>query len=72
MDHQFKEDRKMVPILKISSISPRKSISGTYLISITSMPEDEQRLSMGEEVGTMQFRVQGEQIKNGERKKKKK
>jgi hypothetical protein len=27
---------------------------------------------MGEEVGTMQFRVQGEQIKNGERKKKKK
>jgi hypothetical protein len=33
----------------------RKSISGTYLISITSLPEDEQRLSMGEEVGTMQF-----------------
>jgi hypothetical protein len=27
---------------------------------------------MGEEVGTMQFRVQGEQIKNDERKKKKK
>jgi hypothetical protein len=36
------------------------------------MPEDEQRLSMGEEVGTMQFRFQGEQLKNGERKKKKK
>jgi hypothetical protein len=27
MDHQFKEDRKTVP-----SISPRKNISGTYLI----------------------------------------
>jgi hypothetical protein len=28
------------------------------------------RLSMGEEVGTMQFRVQGEQIKNDEIRKK--
>jgi hypothetical protein len=41
----------------------RKYISSTYLISITSLPEDEQRLSMEEEVGTMQFRVYGEQIK---------
>jgi hypothetical protein len=32
MDHQFKEDRKTVPALKNSSISPRKNISGTYLI----------------------------------------
>jgi hypothetical protein len=24
MDHQFKEDRKMVPTLKISSISPKE------------------------------------------------
>jgi hypothetical protein len=32
MDHQFKEDRKMVPTLKNSSISPRKNISCTYLI----------------------------------------
>jgi hypothetical protein len=32
MDHQFKEDRKMVPTLKNSSISPRKNISGNYLI----------------------------------------
>jgi hypothetical protein len=32
MDHQFKEDRKTVPTLKNSSISQRKSISGTYLI----------------------------------------
>jgi hypothetical protein len=32
MDHQLKEDRKTVPILKNSSISPRKNISGTYLI----------------------------------------
>jgi hypothetical protein len=29
---QFKEDRKTVPTLKNSSISPRKNISGTYLI----------------------------------------
>jgi hypothetical protein len=32
MDHQFKEDCKTVPTLKNSSISPRKNISGTYLI----------------------------------------
>jgi hypothetical protein len=32
MDHQFKKDRKTMPILKNSSISPRKNISGTYLI----------------------------------------
>jgi hypothetical protein len=32
MDRQFKEDRKTVPTLKNSSISPRKNISGTYLI----------------------------------------
>jgi PHP family Zn ribbon phosphoesterase len=32
MDHQFKEDRKTVPTLKISSISPKENISGTYLI----------------------------------------
>jgi hypothetical protein len=32
MDHQFKKDRKTVPTLKNSSISPRKNISGTYLI----------------------------------------
>jgi hypothetical protein len=32
IDHQFKEDRTTVPTLKISSISPRKNISGTYLI----------------------------------------
>jgi hypothetical protein len=43
MDHQFKEDRKMVPRLKISKdLSKGKNISNTYLISITSLPEDEQ------------------------------
>jgi hypothetical protein len=31
MDHQFKGDRKTVPTLKNSSISPRKNIFGTYL-----------------------------------------
>jgi hypothetical protein len=32
MDRQYKEDSKTVPTLKNSSISPRKNISGTYLI----------------------------------------
>jgi hypothetical protein len=47
MDRQFMEDRKMEPTLEISSISPKENISGTYFISITSLPEDEQFLSMG-------------------------
>jgi hypothetical protein len=47
IDRQFKEDRKMVPTLKISSISPKESIFGTYLISITSLPEDEQTSKHG-------------------------
>jgi hypothetical protein len=46
----------LVPTLSLSPLCPRTS----------------KRLSMGEEVGTMQFRVQGEQIKNDERKKEKK
>jgi hypothetical protein len=33
----------------------RKSISGTYLIFITSLPEEEQMSKHGGEVGTMQF-----------------
>jgi hypothetical protein len=44
----------LVPTLYLSPLCPRTS----------------KRLSMGEEVGTMQFRVQGEQIKNDEKKKK--
>jgi hypothetical protein len=43
----------LVPSLSLSPLCPRTS----------------KRLSMGEEVGTMQFRVQGEQIKNDEKKK---
>jgi hypothetical protein len=63
MDHQFKEDRKTVPTLKNSSISPRK-IFPVPTLFIASLLEDEQRLSMGEEVGTMQFlEFKGEQIK---------
>jgi hypothetical protein len=53
MDHQFKEDRNMVPTLKISSISPKENISSTYLISITSLLEDEQMFKHGGGVGTM-------------------
>jgi hypothetical protein len=37
----------MVPRLKISSISPWKNISSTYLISITSLPEDVQTSKHG-------------------------
>jgi hypothetical protein len=44
----------LVPTLSLSPLCPRTS----------------KRLSMGEEVGTMQFRVYGEQIKNDERRKK--
>jgi hypothetical protein len=42
----------LVPTLSLSPLCPRTS----------------KRLSMGEEVGTMRFRVQGEEIKNDERK----
>jgi hypothetical protein len=72
MDHQFKEDRKTVPTLKNSSISPREIFLVPTLF-IASLLEDEQRLSMGEEVGTMQFlEFKGEQIKKikGEQNKK--
>jgi hypothetical protein len=54
MDHQFKEDRKTVPTLKNSSISPRK-IFPVPTLFFASLLEDEQCLSMGEEVGTVQF-----------------
>jgi hypothetical protein len=52
MDHQFKEDHKTVPTLKNSSMSQEK-ISPVPTLFITSLSEDEQRLTMGEEVGTM-------------------
>jgi hypothetical protein len=47
MDRQFKEDYKMVPRLKISNISPKEKYFGTYLISITALPEDEQTSKYG-------------------------
>jgi hypothetical protein len=47
MDRQLEEDRKMVPRLKISSISPKENIYSTYLISINSLPEDEQTFEHG-------------------------
>jgi hypothetical protein len=43
----------LVPTLSVSPLCPKTS----------------KRLSMGEKVGTMQFRVQGEEMKNDERKK---
>jgi hypothetical protein len=54
MDHQFKEDRKTVPTLKNSSISPRKNISGTYLI-YRLFARGRATSKHGEEVGMMQF-----------------
>jgi hypothetical protein len=72
MDHQFKEDRKTVPTLKNSSISPRKNISGTYLI-YRLFARGRATSKHGEEVGTMQFlEFKGEQIKKFKRKEKKK
>jgi hypothetical protein len=37
----------MVPRLKISNISPKEKYSSTYLISTTSLPEDEQTSKHG-------------------------
>jgi hypothetical protein len=57
MDHQFKEDCKMVPRLK--------NIPDTYLISITSLPKDEQTSKHGgggRYNAILEFK--GEQIKN--------
>jgi hypothetical protein len=54
MDHQFKEDCKKVPIKDLKYLSNGKVFPVPTLF-ITSLPEDEQHLSMGEEVGTMQF-----------------
>jgi hypothetical protein len=64
MDHQFKENRQdgaKVEDLKYLSkgkifLVPTLSLSPLCL-------RTSKRLSMGEEVGTMQFRVQGEQIR---------
>jgi hypothetical protein len=63
----------MVPRLKISSISPKEKYFGTYLISITSLLEDEQTSKHGgggRYNAILEFK--GEQIKNLMRKKKKK
>jgi hypothetical protein len=54
----------MVPRLKISSISPKEKYFLVPTLSLSPLcPRTSKCLSMGEEVGTMQFRVQGEQIK---------
>jgi hypothetical protein len=72
MDHQFKEECKKVPTLKTSSISPKEKYSRYLPYFITSLPEDKHRLSMGEEVGTMQFySSRGANKKNLMRKRKK-
>jgi hypothetical protein len=47
MDHQFKEDCKTVPWLKISSISPKEKYSRYLPYFITSLPEDEQTSKHG-------------------------
>jgi hypothetical protein len=64
MDQQFKEDRQMVPWLKISKYLSKVKIFLVPILSLSPFcPRTSKRLSMGEAVGTMQFRVQGEQIK---------
>jgi hypothetical protein len=56
MDHQFKEDRKVMPRLKISSISPKGKIFPVPTLSLSPLcPKTSKRLSMGEEVGIMQL-----------------
>jgi hypothetical protein len=47
MDRQFKEDRKMVSRLNISNITPKEKYSSTYLISVTSLLEDEKTSKHG-------------------------
>jgi hypothetical protein len=47
MDHQFKEDCKTVPRLKISSVSLKEKYSRYLPYSITSLPEDEQTSKHG-------------------------
>jgi hypothetical protein len=65
MDHQFKEDRKTVPTVKNSSVSPRKNISGTYLI-YRLFSRGRATSKHGEEVRTMQvLEFKGEQLKKG-------
>jgi hypothetical protein len=54
MDHQFEEECKTVPIKDLKYLS-KGNVFLVPTLFITSLPEDEQRLSMGEEVGTMQF-----------------
>jgi hypothetical protein len=72
MDHQFKEDRKTVPTLKNSSISPRKKLPVPTLF-ITSLFEDEQTSKHG---GGGRYdailELKGEQIKNFMKERKKK
>jgi hypothetical protein len=59
----------MVSRLKISSISPKEKIVIVPTLSLSPLcPRTSKRLIMGEEVGTMQFRVQGEQIKKKKKK----
>jgi hypothetical protein len=62
----------MVPRLKISSISPKENTSSTYLISITSLPEDKQTSKHG---GGGRYNAiwssRGANKKNDERKKEK-
>jgi hypothetical protein len=72
MDHQFKEDRKTVPSLKNSSISPRKNIPGTYLIYrlFARGQETSKHGGGGRYNAILEFK--GKQIKNLRKKKKEK
>jgi hypothetical protein len=63
----------MVPRLKISKYLSKGKIFLVPTLSLSPLClRTSKCLSMGEEVGTMQFRVQGEQIKKEKEKKRKK
>jgi hypothetical protein len=71
MDHQFKEDRKTVLTLKISSISPKGKVFPVPTLFITSLPEDEQTAKhggVGRYDAILEFK--GEQIKISKKKRK--
>jgi hypothetical protein len=56
MDHQFKEDSKTMPLMKISKYLSKGKVFPVPTLSLSPLcPRTSKRLSMGEEVGTMQI-----------------
>jgi hypothetical protein len=70
MDRQFKEVCKMVSRLKISSISPKEKYFWYLPYLYQLLARGRATSKHGGEVGTMEFRVQGQQIRNDKKIKK--